>query len=99
MDEKDASVLSSKLDALLEQLGDIVSEGHRALIFSQFTGFHRIGQNRNVMVYRLVAKDTIEEKVMALKEKKAKLFTAVLDDNAMFASALTADDMRGLFEG
>ena len=28
---------------------------------------HRIGQTRNVMVYRLVAKDTIEEKVMALK--------------------------------
>nr|WP_256475381.1 DEAD/DEAH box helicase [Pseudarthrobacter sp. HLT3-5] len=149
VDEKYASVPSSKLDALLEQLGDIVSEGHRALIFSQFTGFlgkaaarldaegieyayldgfglnrteadyvflldlwrnpaseaqavdrtHRIGQNRNVMVYRLVAKDTIEEKVMALKERKAKLFTAVLDDDAMFASALTADDVRGVFDG
>ena len=33
---------------------------------------HRIGQTRNVMVYRMVAKNTIEEKVMALKEKKSQ---------------------------
>ena len=37
---------------------------------------HRIGQTRNVMVYRLVAKDTIEKKVMALKARKAELFGA-----------------------
>ena len=36
---------------------------------------HRIGQTRNVMVYRLIAKDTIEEKVMALKARKAGLFS------------------------
>ncbi|PQZ86669.1 helicase [Arthrobacter sp. MYb227] len=59
---------------------------------------HRIGQKRNVMVYRMVSKNTIEEKVMALKEKKAKLFTAVLDDDAAFASAISADDVRSLFE-
>lgn len=35
---------------------------------------------------------------MALKEKKAKLFTSVLDDDAMFSAAITADDVRGLFE-
>ena len=35
---------------------------------------HRIGQDKTVMVYRLVAKDTIEEKVMALKERKSALF-------------------------
>ena len=40
---------------------------------------HRIGQTKNVMVYRLVAKDTIEEKVMALKATKAKLFSSVMD--------------------
>jgi SNF2 family DNA or RNA helicase len=60
---------------------------------------HRIGQTRNVMVYRLVARDTIEEKVIALKEKKAKLFTAVLGDDSMFSSALSAEDVRGLFDG
>ena len=59
---------------------------------------HRIGQDKNVMVYRLVAIDTIEEKVMALKERKAKLFSAVLDDDAVFSSALTPDDIRALLE-
>ena len=57
---------------------------------------HRIGQQKKVMVYRLVARDTIEEKVMELKERKARLFTAVLDDDRMFSSALTAEDIRGL---
>ncbi len=35
---------------------------------------HRIGQTKTVMVYRLVAKDTIEEKVMELKARKEELF-------------------------
>ena len=148
---------SAKVEVLLEHLGPIVSEGHRALIFSQFTrylsgvrehledagvrtaymdgstpdrqkvidafrageadvflislkagGFgltlteadyvflldpwwnpqaeeqavdrtHRIGQDKPVMVYRLVSADTIEEKVMALKEKKAELFARVVE--------------------
>ena len=41
---------------------------------------HRIGQTRNVMVYRLIARDTIEEKVMALQARKAELFASVMDD-------------------
>ena len=41
---------------------------------------HRIGQTRNVMVYRLIARDTIEEKVMALQARKAELFASVIDD-------------------
>ncbi len=169
-----AGVPSSKLDALFEQLEDVVAEGHRALIFSQFTSFlkkaaarldtegipycyldgstlhrskvidrfktgrapvflislkaggfglnlteadyvflldpwwnpaseaqavdrtHRIGQTKNVMVYRMVATGTIEEKVMALKQKKARLFSRVMDDDAAFSDALSADDIRGL---
>jgi len=59
---------------------------------------HRIGQVNNVMVYRMIATGTIEEKVMALKEKKSQLFDAVMDDDAVFSSALTADDIRGLLE-
>ncbi|WP_104176816.1 DEAD/DEAH box helicase [Cryobacterium sp. Y50] len=176
VDKKYAGVRSSKLDALFERLDDVIAEGHKALIFSQFTSFlklaaarldaqgvpycyldgstlrrsevidrfksgavpvflislkaggfglnlteadyvflldpwwnpateaqavdrtHRIGQTRNVMVYRLVATGTIEEKVMALKAQKAQLFTAVLDDDAMFSTTLTADDIRGLLE-
>jgi len=50
------------------------------------------------MVYRMVSKGTIEEKVMKLKEQKAKLFTSVMDDDAIFSSALTAEDIRGLLE-
>jgi superfamily II DNA or RNA helicase len=58
---------------------------------------HRIGQTRNVMVYRLIAKDTIEEKVMALKARKAELFTSVMDEGGTFGSSLTAEDIKGLF--
>ncbi|TFC93405.1 DEAD/DEAH box helicase [Cryobacterium breve] len=165
VDEKYAGVPSSKLDALLDQLDDVVAEGHRALVFSQFTSYlkkaaarldargipycyldgstlrrsevidrfksgaepvflislkaggfgltlteadyvflldpwwnpatetqaidrtHRIGQTRNVMVYRMVATGTIEEKVMALQKRKAELFDSVLGDPAAGAAA------------
>ncbi|QGH70726.1 DEAD/DEAH box helicase [Pseudactinotalea sp. HY158] len=171
-----AGLGSSKLDALAEVLPGIVAEGHRTLVFSQFTSFlrmaadrcealgidyvyldgstrsrpkviegfrsgaapvflislkaggfgltlteadyvfmldpwwnpateaqavdrtHRIGQTKNVMVYRLVAEDTIEEKVMALQRRKAALFSAVMDSEEPFARALTAEDVRGLFD-
>ena len=58
---------------------------------------HRIGQTRNVMVYRLIAAGTIEEKVMALKARKAELFTSVIDSDGAFGSALSAEDIRALF--
>lgn len=177
VDEKYDGVASAKLDVLLEQLQDVIAEGHRALVFSQFTRFlaraaarldaagiryayldgstrdragtigdfkdgsapvflislkaggfglnlteadycflldpwwnpaseaqavdrvHRIGQGRNVMVYRLVSRGTIEEKVMALKEGKTRLFSSVLDAGTPFSAALTAEDIRGLLEG
>ena len=59
---------------------------------------HRIGQTRPVFVYRLIATGTIEEKVVALQERKARLFHAVMDAGEPFARALTADDIRGLFD-
>ncbi|WP_318152777.1 DEAD/DEAH box helicase [Microbacterium helvum] len=176
VDPAHAHIAPSKLGALFEQLDEVLAEGHRALVFSQFTSFlglaaaqleargipyayldgstrdrdaaiaafrggeapvflislkaggfgltlteadyvflldpwwnpaaeaqavdraHRIGQERKVMVYRLIANGTIEEKVMALQQRKARLFRAVLDDDALFGKALTADDIRGLFE-
>ena len=58
---------------------------------------HRIGQTRNVMVYRLIAKDTIEEKVMALQARKAELFASVIDEGNVFDASLNADDIRALF--
>jgi SNF2 family DNA or RNA helicase len=175
IDDEYQDLPSSKIDALLGQLGDVTAGGHRALVFSQFTGFlgkvrrqldtagvpycyldgktrdraavlrcfkegeapvflislkaggfglnlteadycflldpwwnpateaqavdrtHRIGQTRNVMVYRLVARDTIEEKVMALKARKAELFSSVMDEGNVFGASLDADDIRELF--
>jgi SNF2 family DNA or RNA helicase len=59
---------------------------------------HRIGQAKAVMVYRLVAADTIEQKVVALQARKRDLFARVLDDEAgALSGQLTADDIRGLF--
>lgn len=167
---------SAKLDVLVDELREVVAGGHRALVFSQFTGFlahvrtrldeagirysyldgstrnrgrvvrgftegsdpvflislkaggtglnlteadycflldpwwnpaveaqaidraHRIGQTRPVIVRRLIARDTIEEKVRALAERKAALFTGVLDEGALFGSALDAQDIRVLLE-
>jgi len=60
---------------------------------------HRIGQTRPVLVQRLVAAGTIEDKVMALKARKADLFRAVLsDDEGTFSTSLTADDVRSLLD-
>jgi SNF2 family DNA or RNA helicase len=176
VDDEYAELASAKIDTLLEHLGEVQAGGHRALVFSQFTGFlgkvrerleadgipycyldgrtrdraaevarfkdgatpvflislkaggfglnlteadycflldpwwnpateaqavdrtHRIGQTRNVMVYRLVARDTIEEKVMALKARKAQLFSDVLGDASTFGGTLTDDDIRALLD-
>ncbi len=59
---------------------------------------HRIGQQRTVMVYRLVARDTIEEKVMDLKARKQRLVQAVLSDDALGAKEIEADDIREILE-
>ena len=58
---------------------------------------HRIGQDKEVHVYRLVAEGTIEEKVMQLKESKAALFDAVVGESEFASAAVTAEDVRELF--
>ena len=60
---------------------------------------HRIGQTRPVMVYRLVARDTIEEKVMALKARKEQLFGSIMSDDVLGDASLTADEIRELLAG
>ncbi|MFZ2510495.1 MAG: DEAD/DEAH box helicase [Gordonia sp. (in: high G+C Gram-positive bacteria)] len=57
---------------------------------------HRIGQQRPVTVYRLVSSGTVEEKVVALQDRKRALFDALIDDGEQFSGALTADDVRRL---
>jgi SNF2 family DNA or RNA helicase len=44
------------------------------------------------------SRDTIEEKVVALAQRKQALFDGVVDDGDLFAGALTADDIHALFE-
>lgn len=174
VDPELAEIPGSKLEALFEQLEDVLSENHRALVFSQFTSYlkifaakleaqgipyvyldgntrnrakvieqfkdgeaplflislkaggfglnlteadycflldpwwnpaveaqaidrtHRIGQTRQVMVYRMIAQGTIEEKVVALQDTKRKLISTVMDEADGFSKALTAQDIRGL---
>jgi SNF2 family DNA or RNA helicase len=165
---------SSKLDLLLESLENVVAEGHKALVFSQWTalldltephlhagrieflrldgstrdraavvrGFqdengppvmlislkaggtglnltsadhiflldpwwnpavedqaadraHRIGQERPVMVYRLVAEETVEERILALQQRKREIADAALGQ-ADQAAGLTRDELLDL---
>ena len=165
---------SSKVERLLEALEELVDEGHKALVFSQWTslldlvephlqnakiGFtrldgstkdrgsvvndfqrddgppvmlvslkaggtglnltaadhvflldpwwnpavedqaadraHRIGQDRPVMVYRMVAKDTVEERIFQLQGKKRALADVALGD-ANHAGGITKDELLGL---
>ena len=169
-----AAQQSSKTERLLEALEDVVADGHRALVFSQWTslldliephltaadirfnrldgstvdragvvaGFqadggppvmllslkaggtglnltaadhvflvdpwwnpavedqaadraHRIGQDKPVMVYRMVARDTVEERILELQERKRALADAALAD-AGGAAAITRDDLLAL---
>ncbi len=57
---------------------------------------HRIGQTKTVLVYRLVARETIEEKVMELKARKEQLFAAMFGDDALAGIPLSVDEIRAL---
>ena len=48
---------------------------------------HRIGQSRLVMAYRMIARETIEEKVVALARRKAELFSGVMDESTCSPAA------------
>jgi SNF2 family DNA or RNA helicase len=56
---------------------------------------HRIGQDKPVMVYRLVARDTVEERILELQAKKRGLADAALSE-AGSATAITRDDLLAL---
>lgn len=59
---------------------------------------HRIGQDKRVQVIRLIAKDTIEEKILTLKKRKEALASALISGEETFLSTLSSDDLRALFD-
>ena len=166
---------AAKLDTLLEQLSEVIDEGHKVLVFSQFTSFlaivrrrldeqgtsyeyldgkttdrqarvqrfqedadcrlflvslkaggqglnltaadyiyildpwwnpaveaqavdraHRIGQTRRVFAYRLIARDTVEEKIVALQDRKRELAESIVRADEGMVSSLTAEDVEML---
>jgi SNF2 family DNA or RNA helicase len=173
LDAERKGASSAKLETLLEQLSEVISEGHKALVFSQFTSLlaivraqlderevvyeyldgatrnrqerverfqrdkqcplflismkaggqglnltaadyvfildpwwnpaveaqavdraHRIGQDRPVFAYRLIARDTVEEKILELQGSKRQLAEAIISEDNSVISNLTADDLR-----
>jgi SNF2 family DNA or RNA helicase len=57
---------------------------------------HRIGQTRRVFAYRLIARDTVEEKILQLQGEKRKLADAIISDDNSVINQLTADDSQML---
>jgi superfamily II DNA or RNA helicase len=170
-----AGEASSKLDDLLEMVSEMVAEGRRILLFSQFTSMldlmkpaltaagvkfvelrgdtvdraapvarfeagevplflislkaggrglnltsadtvihydpwwnpavedqasdraHRIGQTKSVFVYKLIAADTVEERIVELQERKAALASLALSEDGMTLPAMDAEDIDYLF--
>jgi len=164
---------AAKLETLLEQLDEVLEEGHKVLVFSQFTSFlsivrrqldarsipyeyldgkttdrqarvahfqedpdcrlflvslkaggqglnltaadyiyildpwwnpaveaqavdraHRIGQTRRVFAYRLIARDTVEEKILALQDRKRDLADSIVRADENMIASLTAEDVE-----
>lgn len=58
---------------------------------------HRIGQTKNIFAYRLICKDSVEEKIMLLKEKKNLLVKDIVSDDTSMIKQLTKEDVNYLF--
>jgi SNF2 family DNA or RNA helicase len=58
---------------------------------------HRIGQTKNIFAYRMICKDTIEDKIMQLQERKRLLAKDLIADDNTFVKTLTREDVEYLF--
>jgi superfamily II DNA or RNA helicase len=58
---------------------------------------HRIGQTKNIFAYRMICKDTIEDKILQLQERKRILAKELISDDTSFVKGLTKEDVEYLF--
>ncbi len=59
---------------------------------------YRIGQKKNVQVYKLITKNSIEEKIYELQQRKARLIDNMLSTKETFISKLSRDEIMSLFK-
>jgi superfamily II DNA or RNA helicase len=174
--DKQQKAEGAKIELLLKQLGEVIAEGHKALVFSQFTSLlalvrseldqrewpyeyldgktqkraervkhfqsddacklflislkaggqglnltaadyvfildpwwnpaveaqaidraHRIGQSRPVMAYRIICRDSVEDKILQLQQSKRDLADAIISANESLISKLSVEDLQMLF--
>jgi SNF2 family DNA or RNA helicase len=58
---------------------------------------HRIGQTKNIFAYRMICRDTIEDKILKLQEKKRALAKELIADDSSFVKSLSREDVEYLF--
>jgi non-specific serine/threonine protein kinase len=58
---------------------------------------HRIGQKRKVFAYKMICKDTVEEKILQLQQKKKMLADDLIQEDSNFVKTLSRDDIEFLF--
>ena len=58
---------------------------------------HRIGQTKNIFAYRMICKDTIEDKILQLQDRKRILAKELIADDQTFVKSLSKEDVEYLF--